>query len=158
MCHDKEDDPDTDDSVTRNKVVGVTDAIPDKSPVENPWELTLETEAESATQPSGPAPSTAERKQTQPEEERKELHVGSVETTGAFDSGIVLEPVDLGIPPGEINTKDPERDPGPGREMRRMDRPGGRGVPLNEHLEEPIVIDVDPRSPGPEYGEGRGVQ
>ena len=60
MCE-KEADPDTDDRVTRNKVVGVTDAIPDKSPVENPWELTLKTEAETATQYRGPAPSTAER-------------------------------------------------------------------------------------------------
>ena len=34
-----------------------------------------------------------------------------------------------------------------------MDRPAGRGAPMNEHLDEPIVIDVDPRLPGPEYGD-----
>ena len=34
-----------------------------------------------------------------------------------------------------------------------MDRPAGRGAPINEHLDEPIVIDVDARSPGSEYGD-----
>ena len=109
-----------------------------------PWDLTLETDAESAARPSSPDPNLSERQGPQPREEQEGLHVEPLEAGGVLSGGTRLELVDPYHTPAEIDiqTLAGEREPGePGEasNMRPKDRPGGRTGPMNEHLEEPIV-------------------
>ena len=151
MCKEKT-DTDTYVREAKNKAGGVTDVSLDKSPTEGSWEQIFDTKTESTPQHREPGSGGAERELTRPSEDPV-LHVGQVETGGVLGGVTLLEPLDPSLPADKVNQENSGRDSRPGKEMRRTDRPRGRAMPSNENLDEPLVIsiDVDPRSPGPDY-------
>ena len=65
--------------VTRNKAICGTSSPTDKSSDVRPWDLTLETGAESAARHIESDPTPSERKEPQPREEQEELHTEPLE-------------------------------------------------------------------------------
>ena len=120
----------------------------DKSSDVRPWDLTLETDAESAARHIESDPTPSERKEPQPREEQEELHAEPLEVGRVLGGVTLLELGDPGHTTGESNiqTDSRDREPGQAREeskMRPKDRPVGRTCPINENLEEPIMITVE---------------
>ena len=99
----KPDDPEKQGSLTRDKVICGTAAPTDKSLDMRPWDLTLETDAESAARPSSPDPNLSERQGPQPREEQEGLHVEPVKAGGVLSGGTRLELVDPCHTPAEID-------------------------------------------------------